>query len=88
MKKFWQILQLLKFCSKFEEGNSFFAVHRVFCYSSCIVVLGLGMKKLDMPVVSSVLTYAAFASSHTFDNVDSALQDHDEGNKFNFRFLW
>lgn len=46
------------------------------------------MKKLNMPVVSSVLTYAALGSSQKSDDVDSALQDNDAGNKSNFRFLW
>lgn len=46
------------------------------------------MRRLNMPVVSSVLTYAALDSSQKFDNVDSALQDNDGENKSNFRFLW
>lgn len=81
---------LLKFCSKFEEFDKsiFFCSSVFFHYSSYTAVLGLGFKRLSMPVVSSVLTYAALASSQKFGNVDSALQDNDGGNKSNSRLLW
>lgn len=56
----WQIWRIW-------QGNIFFCrSHFFFHYSSCIVVLGLGKKRLNMPMVSSVLTYAALASSQKF----------------------